>query len=83
MSNYRNPITFWGLCFRAYVEFYRSSLRGSGVLPEVFLSILHSQQRLSLSLYVYPAEEVEARAWGQSVSHLKYARYTKTSHSSA
>ncbi|XP_062851750.1 ATP-dependent RNA helicase TDRD9 [Trichomycterus rosablanca] len=59
---------------RAYVEFYRLSLRGSGVLPEVSLSLLLSQQRLPLHLYVYPAEEVEARAGGHSISHLKYTR---------
>ncbi|XP_034157962.2 ATP-dependent RNA helicase TDRD9 isoform X1 [Pangasianodon hypophthalmus] len=59
---------------RAYVEFYRSSLRGSGVLPEVSLSLLLAQQRLPLYLHVYPAEEVETRAGGQSVSHLRYAR---------
>uniref|UniRef100_A0A8B9JYZ3 ATP-dependent RNA helicase TDRD9 n=1 Tax=Astyanax mexicanus TaxID=7994 RepID=A0A8B9JYZ3_ASTMX len=52
---------------RAYVEFYRSSLRGSGVLPEVSLSLLLSQQRLPLQLQVHPAEEVEARAKGRVV----------------
>uniref|UniRef100_A0A8B9JWM3 ATP-dependent RNA helicase TDRD9 n=1 Tax=Astyanax mexicanus TaxID=7994 RepID=A0A8B9JWM3_ASTMX len=59
---------------RAYVEFYRSSLRGSGVLPEVSLSLLLSQQRLPLQLQVHPAEEVEARAKGRALSYLKYAR---------
>ncbi|KAL6488110.1 hypothetical protein MHYP_G00047360 [Metynnis hypsauchen] len=59
---------------RAYMEFYRSSLRGSGVLPEVSLSLLLAKQRLPLYLHVHPAEEVEARAGGRTISHLKYAR---------
>uniref|UniRef100_A0AAR2J5Z4 RNA helicase n=1 Tax=Pygocentrus nattereri TaxID=42514 RepID=A0AAR2J5Z4_PYGNA len=59
---------------RAYVEFYRSSLRGSCVLPEVSLSLLLAQQRLPLYLQVHPAEEVEARAGARTISHLKYAR---------
>ncbi|XP_053535159.1 ATP-dependent RNA helicase TDRD9 isoform X1 [Ictalurus punctatus] len=59
---------------RAYVEFYRSSMRGSGVLPEVSLSLLLAQQRLPLHLNVYPAEEVETWAGGQCISHLRYAR---------
>uniref|UniRef100_A0AAR2KQP2 ATP-dependent RNA helicase TDRD9 n=1 Tax=Pygocentrus nattereri TaxID=42514 RepID=A0AAR2KQP2_PYGNA len=58
---------------RAYVEFYRSSLRGSCVLPEVSLSLLLAQQRLPLYLQVHPAEEVEARAGARTISHLKYA----------
>ncbi|XP_053534756.1 ATP-dependent RNA helicase TDRD9-like isoform X2 [Ictalurus punctatus] len=37
---------------RAYVEFYCSSMRGSGVLPEVSLSLLLAQQRLPLHLNV-------------------------------
>ncbi|KAF4089842.1 hypothetical protein AMELA_G00042910 [Ameiurus melas] len=48
---------------RAYVEFYRSSVRGSGVLPEVSLSLLLAQQRPPLHLNVYPAEEV-GHFWG-------------------
>ncbi|XP_066535114.1 ATP-dependent RNA helicase TDRD9 isoform X2 [Hoplias malabaricus] len=59
---------------RAYLEFYRSSLRGSGVLPEVSLSLLLCQQRIPLQLQVHPVEEVEARAGGRNISHLKYAR---------
>ncbi|KAI4885618.1 hypothetical protein NFI96_019060 [Prochilodus magdalenae] len=59
---------------RAYVEFYRSSLRGSGVLPEVSLSLLLAQQRFPLHLQVHPAEEVEARAGERTISHLKYTR---------
>ncbi|KAF4089812.1 hypothetical protein AMELA_G00042720 [Ameiurus melas] len=59
---------------RAYVEFYRSSVRGSGVLPEVSLSLLLAQQRPPLHLNVYPAEEVETWAGGQCISHLRYAR---------
>ncbi|TST98546.1 ATP-dependent RNA helicase TDRD9 [Bagarius yarrelli] len=59
---------------RAYVEFFRSSLRGSGVLPEVSLSLLLSQQRHPLHLQVHTAEEVESWSGGQSISHLKYAR---------
>ncbi|XP_058242140.1 ATP-dependent RNA helicase TDRD9 isoform X1 [Hemibagrus wyckioides] len=61
-------------CSRAYVEFYRSSLRGSGILPEVSLSLLLTLQRHPLYLHVHAAEEVETRAGGQSISHLKYAR---------
>lgn len=66
------------MCVRAYVEFYRSSLRVSGVLPEVSLSLLLNQQRVPLHLHVHPAEEVETWAGGQSVSHLRYTRYTYT-----
>ncbi|XP_072532828.1 ATP-dependent RNA helicase TDRD9 [Salminus brasiliensis] len=59
---------------RAYVEFYRSSLRGSGVLPEVSLSLLFCHQKIPLHLQVHPVEEVEARVRGRIVSHLKHAR---------
>ncbi|KAI5108364.1 ATP-dependent RNA helicase TDRD9 [Silurus meridionalis] len=61
-------------CSRAYVEFYRSSLRCSGVLPEVSLSLLLAQQRLPLHLYIHPAEEVETQAGGQSISQLRHTR---------
>ncbi|XP_076841783.1 ATP-dependent RNA helicase TDRD9 [Brachyhypopomus gauderio] len=59
---------------RAYVEFYRSSLKETGVLPEVSLSLLLSQQRLRLYLSVHTSDEVEARARGRTISHLRYAR---------
>ncbi|XP_053358332.1 ATP-dependent RNA helicase TDRD9 [Clarias gariepinus] len=58
---------------RAYVEFYCSS-PSSGVLPEVSLSLLLAQQRLPLHLNIHPVEEVEARAGGRCISHLRYAR---------
>ncbi|KAM6961268.1 ATP-dependent RNA helicase TDRD9 [Aplochiton taeniatus] len=59
---------------RANVEFYRTSTRGSGVLPEVSLALLLSGQRLPLDLFVHPTEEVESRAAGKTICHMKYTR---------
>ncbi|XP_026888009.2 ATP-dependent RNA helicase TDRD9 isoform X1 [Electrophorus electricus] len=59
---------------RAYVEFYRSSLQDSGVLPEVSLSLRLSQQKQRLNLHVHTTNEVEALAGCRTVSHLQYAR---------
>ncbi|XP_030628475.1 ATP-dependent RNA helicase TDRD9 [Chanos chanos] len=59
---------------RAYVEFYRTLARGSGVLPEVSLALLLSQQRLPLHLLVHRTDEVEAKAGDKTVTHLRYAR---------
>lgn len=60
------------------MEFYRSSLRGSGVLPEVSLSLLMSKQKIPLYLHVHPTGVVEAQARGWTISHLKYSRYIHT-----
>ncbi|XP_036398195.1 ATP-dependent RNA helicase TDRD9 [Megalops cyprinoides] len=59
---------------RAYVEFFRTSAKHFGVLPEVSLALLLSHQRMPLSLSVHPTEEVEAKAGGRTVSPLRYAR---------
>ncbi|KAL0969051.1 hypothetical protein UPYG_G00222040 [Umbra pygmaea] len=59
---------------RGYVEFYRSTTRGSGVLPEVSLALLLAHQRHPLDLFVHPSDEVEARAAGRNICHLRYAR---------
>uniref|UniRef100_A0AAY4CCJ2 ATP-dependent RNA helicase TDRD9 n=1 Tax=Denticeps clupeoides TaxID=299321 RepID=A0AAY4CCJ2_9TELE len=59
---------------RAYVEFYRSSPRVVGVLPEVSLALLLSWQRPSMYLLTHSSDEVQAKAGGRSVSHLRYAR---------
>ncbi|KAA0718071.1 ATP-dependent RNA helicase TDRD9 [Triplophysa tibetana] len=59
---------------RAYVEFYRSFVRESGVLPEVLLSLLRARQTPALQLQVHHADEVEFHAKGKSISHLRHAR---------
>uniref|UniRef100_A0A674E0Y2 ATP-dependent RNA helicase TDRD9 n=1 Tax=Salmo trutta TaxID=8032 RepID=A0A674E0Y2_SALTR len=46
---------------RGHVEFYRTTTRGSGVLPEVSLALLLAHQRHPLDLFVHPSDEVEAR----------------------
>uniref|UniRef100_A0A673GWB2 ATP-dependent RNA helicase TDRD9 n=1 Tax=Sinocyclocheilus rhinocerous TaxID=307959 RepID=A0A673GWB2_9TELE len=51
------------ICFdgsRAYVEFYRSCVRETGVLPEVLLALLRARQTPALQLQVHHADEVEA-----------------------
>ncbi|XP_019940808.2 ATP-dependent RNA helicase TDRD9 isoform X2 [Paralichthys olivaceus] len=56
---------------RAYVEFYRTS-QDSGVLPEVSLALLLSQQSSPMELFVYPIEQIEKYAG--NITHMKYAR---------
>lgn len=60
--------------FRGHVEFYRTTTRGSGVLPEVSLALLLAHQRHPLDLFVHPSDEVEARAGSMTVCHMRYAR---------
>ncbi|XP_014066219.2 ATP-dependent RNA helicase TDRD9 isoform X2 [Salmo salar] len=59
---------------RGHVEFYRTTTRGSGVLPEVSLALLLAHQRHPLDLFVHPSDEVEARAGSMTVCHMRYAR---------
>ncbi|XP_062326188.1 ATP-dependent RNA helicase TDRD9 isoform X1 [Osmerus eperlanus] len=59
---------------RAFVEFYRTSTRRCGVLPEVSLALLLAQQRLPLDLLVHPSDEVETRAGGKSIFHMRHTR---------
>ncbi|XP_028993907.1 ATP-dependent RNA helicase TDRD9 isoform X2 [Betta splendens] len=56
---------------RAYVEFYRTS-QDSGVLPEVYISLLLPQPSMKLS--VYPIEQIERHAGNRNISHMKYTR---------
>uniref|UniRef100_A0A8K9V571 RNA helicase n=1 Tax=Oncorhynchus mykiss TaxID=8022 RepID=A0A8K9V571_ONCMY len=42
-----------------HVEFYRTTTRGSGVLPEVSLALLLAHQRHPLDIFVHPSDEVE------------------------
>uniref|UniRef100_A0A8K9UEE0 RNA helicase n=1 Tax=Oncorhynchus mykiss TaxID=8022 RepID=A0A8K9UEE0_ONCMY len=44
---------------RGHVEFYRTTTRGSGVLPEVSLALLLAHQRHPLDIFVHPSDEVE------------------------
>lgn len=65
------------ICFdgsRAYVEFYRSCVRESGVLPEVLLALLRARQTPGLQLQVHHTDEVEVQAKGKPISHLRFAR---------
>ncbi|XP_058652261.1 ATP-dependent RNA helicase TDRD9 isoform X2 [Onychostoma macrolepis] len=65
------------ICFdgsRAYVEFYRSCVRETGVLPEVLLALLRARQSPALQLQVHHADEVEAHAKGKPITHLRYTR---------
>ncbi|RXN17568.1 ATP-dependent RNA helicase TDRD9 [Labeo rohita] len=59
---------------RAYVEFYRSCVRETGVLPEVLLALLRARQTPALQLQVHHADEVEAHAKGKPIAHLRYTR---------
>ncbi|ROL49634.1 ATP-dependent RNA helicase TDRD9 [Anabarilius grahami] len=59
---------------RAYVEFYRSCVRESGVLPEVSLALLRARQTPGLHLLVHHTDEVEVQAKGKPIAHLRYAR---------
>ncbi|CAB1335264.1 unnamed protein product [Coregonus sp. 'balchen'] len=59
---------------RGHVEFYRTTTRGSGVLPEVSLALLLAHQRHPLDLFVHPSDEVEARAGSRTICHMRYAR---------
>ncbi len=59
---------------RAYVEFYRSCVRETGVLPEVLLALLRARQTPALQLQVHHADEVEAHAKGKPITHLRYTR---------
>ncbi|CAL8272859.1 unnamed protein product [Merluccius merluccius] len=58
---------------KAYVEFNQKA-RDSGVLAEVTLSLLLAHQKQPLDLFMYPSDEVEARAAGRAISHMKYTR---------
>ncbi|XP_029900943.1 ATP-dependent RNA helicase TDRD9 isoform X2 [Myripristis murdjan] len=58
---------------RGYVEFY-STAQGSGVLPEVSLSLLLAHQNPGLQLSLYSSDEVEMCSRETTVSHMKYAR---------
>uniref|UniRef100_A0A671RAQ9 ATP-dependent RNA helicase TDRD9 n=1 Tax=Sinocyclocheilus anshuiensis TaxID=1608454 RepID=A0A671RAQ9_9TELE len=65
------------ICFdgsRAYVVFYRSCVRETGVLPEVLLALLRARQTPALQLQVHHADEVEAHAKGKPIAHLRYTR---------
>uniref|UniRef100_A0A671RAJ2 RNA helicase n=1 Tax=Sinocyclocheilus anshuiensis TaxID=1608454 RepID=A0A671RAJ2_9TELE len=58
------------ICFdgsRAYVVFYRSCVRETGVLPEVLLALLRARQTPALQLQVHHADEVEAHAKGKPI----------------
>ncbi|XP_052007459.1 ATP-dependent RNA helicase TDRD9 [Xyrauchen texanus] len=59
---------------RAYVEFYRSCVRETGVLPEVLLALLRARHTPALQLQVHHADEVEVHAKGKPITHLRYAR---------
>ncbi|XP_056089120.1 ATP-dependent RNA helicase TDRD9 [Rhinichthys klamathensis goyatoka] len=59
---------------RAYVEFYRSCVRETGVLPEVLLALLRARQTPGLHLLVHHTDEVEVHARGKPIAHLRYAR---------
>ncbi|XP_066550485.1 ATP-dependent RNA helicase TDRD9 [Amia ocellicauda] len=61
-------------CSRAYVEFFRSYVKGGGVLPEVVLALRLSLLRMPLELAVHPTEVVELRAGPRTVSPLRHAR---------
>uniref|UniRef100_A0A674EMP3 ATP-dependent RNA helicase TDRD9 n=1 Tax=Salmo trutta TaxID=8032 RepID=A0A674EMP3_SALTR len=59
---------------RGHVEFYRTTTRGSGVLPEVLLALLLAHQRHPLDLFVHPSDEVETFAGNRTICHMRYAR---------
>ncbi|XP_068435838.1 ATP-dependent RNA helicase TDRD9 isoform X2 [Clinocottus analis] len=58
---------------RAYVEFHRTS-QGAGVLPEVSLALLLSQQSAPLELPVFSTEQIELCAGRKSITHMKSSR---------
>ncbi|XP_034531835.1 ATP-dependent RNA helicase TDRD9 [Notolabrus celidotus] len=58
---------------RAYVEFYRTS-QDTGVLPEVSLALLMSQQNPRMELSVFPVEQIEMCAGERHITHMKYTR---------
>uniref|UniRef100_A0A673GWA8 ATP-dependent RNA helicase TDRD9 n=1 Tax=Sinocyclocheilus rhinocerous TaxID=307959 RepID=A0A673GWA8_9TELE len=69
------------ICFdgsRAYVEFYRSCVRETGVLPEVLLALLRARQTPALQLQVHHADEVEAHPQVHN-THRPYQRRMKFS----
>uniref|UniRef100_A0A8C8GY56 ATP-dependent RNA helicase TDRD9 n=1 Tax=Oncorhynchus tshawytscha TaxID=74940 RepID=A0A8C8GY56_ONCTS len=57
-----------------HVEFYRTTARGSGVLPEVSLALLLAHQRHPLDIFVHPSDEVETFAGSRTICHMRYAR---------
>uniref|UniRef100_A0A8K9XUW3 ATP-dependent RNA helicase TDRD9 n=1 Tax=Oncorhynchus mykiss TaxID=8022 RepID=A0A8K9XUW3_ONCMY len=57
-----------------HVEFYRTTTRGSGVLPEVSLALLLAHQRHPLDIFVHPSDEVETFAGSRTICHMRYAR---------
>ncbi|CAB1330971.1 unnamed protein product [Coregonus sp. 'balchen'] len=59
---------------RGHVEFYRTTTRGSGLLPEVSLALLLAHQRHPLDLFVHPSDEVETRAGSRTICHMRCAR---------
>ncbi|XP_021429949.2 ATP-dependent RNA helicase TDRD9 isoform X1 [Oncorhynchus mykiss] len=59
---------------RGHVEFYRTTTRGSGVLPEVSLALLLAHQRHPLDIFVHPSDEVETFAGSRTICHMRYAR---------
>nr|XP_023681327.1 ATP-dependent RNA helicase TDRD9 isoform X1 [Paramormyrops kingsleyae] len=61
---------------RAYMEFYKTSARGTGVLPEVSLALLMAQQRLPKDLLVHPSNAVAAKAGCRILSDIAHARVT-------
>ncbi|CAL1575135.1 unnamed protein product [Knipowitschia caucasica] len=58
---------------RAYVEFYRHP-KNSGVLPDVSLALLLSQQSPALQLSVYRIQDIEVCAGHRNITHLKHGR---------
>lgn len=56
------------------MEFYKTSARGTGVLPEVSLALLMAQQRLPKDLLVHPSNAVAAKAGGRTLSDIAHAR---------
>uniref|UniRef100_A0AAZ3QMQ0 RNA helicase n=1 Tax=Oncorhynchus tshawytscha TaxID=74940 RepID=A0AAZ3QMQ0_ONCTS len=55
-----------------HVEFYRTTARGSGVLPEVSLALLLAHQRHPLDIFVHPSDEVETFAGSRTICHMRY-----------
>uniref|UniRef100_A0A8K9X4T3 ATP-dependent RNA helicase TDRD9 n=1 Tax=Oncorhynchus mykiss TaxID=8022 RepID=A0A8K9X4T3_ONCMY len=55
-----------------HVEFYRTTTRGSGVLPEVSLALLLAHQRHPLDIFVHPSDEVETFAGSRTICHMRY-----------
>jgi len=56
------------------VEFNKTA-QASGVLAEVRLALLLPNQKQLMDLLTYTSDEVQARATGRAIHHMKYSRW--------